>query len=104
MSNKLNKILLKYCTLIFSLSCRIEYVASYLSGNLQNANDHLAQIPGFWMGYLKSHLAHSDSAGSFFCIFHTLSIEFNLSVDWSFPLNSVRNIYQTTKIYSVPYH
>ena len=61
-SKKSNKWLLRYCTLIFSLSCRIMSVMSYLSAseveNLQNDDVHLAQIPEFEMGYLENHLTH----------------------------------------------
>ena len=60
-SNKSNKRLLRYCTFIFSLSCRIAFVTSYSNENeaesLQNGDVHLAQIPDFEMGYLENHLA-----------------------------------------------
>ena len=61
-SNKSNRRLLRYCTFIFSLSCSIASVTSYLSKNeaenLQSGDVHLAQIPDLEMEYLKSHLAH----------------------------------------------
>ena len=42
---------MRYCTFIFSLSCSIASVTSYLSENeaenLQNSDVHLAQIPDF---------------------------------------------------------
>ena len=57
-----NKTLLRYCTLIFSMSCRIASVTSYLSKNeaknLQNGDIYLAQFPDFEMGYLENHLAN----------------------------------------------
>ena len=60
--NKPNNRLLRYFSFIYSLSCRIASVTSYLSENkaehLQNGNVHLAQIPDFEMGYFKNHLAH----------------------------------------------
>ena len=53
---------MRYCTLIFSLSCNIAFVTSYLSENeaenVQNGDDHLSQIPEYEMGYLENHLAH----------------------------------------------
>ena len=53
---------MRYCTFIFSMSCRIAYVTSYFSENeaknLQNGEVNLAQIPDFEMGYLENHLAH----------------------------------------------
>ena len=62
-SNKSNKRLLRYCTFIFSMPCRIASVTSYLSENeaknLQNGDIHLAQIPDFEIGYLENHLTHS---------------------------------------------
>ena len=46
---------------IFSLSCRIASVTSYLceneAENLQNGDFHLAQISDFEMRYLENHLA-----------------------------------------------
>ena len=51
LSNKSNKRLLRYCTFIFALSCRIASVTSYLSENeaenLQNGDVDVAQIPDF---------------------------------------------------------
>ena len=50
-SNKLNKRLLRYCTSIFSLFCRIASVTSFSNENearnLHNGDVHLAQIPDF---------------------------------------------------------
>ena len=61
-SKKVNRRLLRYYTFIFSLSCSIASVTSYLgeneAENLQNGDVHLAQIPDFEMKYLKNHLAH----------------------------------------------
>ena len=62
-SNKSNVRLLTFdCTFIFSLSCSIASVTSYLSENeaenLQNGDIHLAQIPEVEMKYLENHLAH----------------------------------------------
>ena len=64
-SNKSNKRLMRYmvyCTFIFSMSCSIASVMSYLSGietkNLQNGDVHIAQVPDFEMEYLKNHLVH----------------------------------------------
>ena len=81
-SNESNKRLLRYCTLIFSMSCRIASVTSCLSKNeaknLQNGDIHLAQFPDFEMGYLENHLAYwSQLWLIFFFIFHALSIELN---------------------------
>ena len=51
-----------YCTFIFSISCGIASVMSYLSEkeakNLQNGDVHIAQIPDFEMEYLENHLSH----------------------------------------------
>ena len=53
---------MRYCTFIFSISCSIASVMSYLSENeaknLQNGDVHVAQIPDFEMEYLENHLAH----------------------------------------------
>ena len=53
---------MRYYTFIFSTSCSIAYVTSYLSGieakNLQNGDVHIAQIPDFEMEYLENHLVH----------------------------------------------
>ena len=61
-SNKSNKRLMRYCTFIFSMSCSIASVMSYLSGieakNLQNGDIHIAQVPDFEMEYLENHLVH----------------------------------------------
>ena len=61
-SNKSHKRLRRYCTFIFSMSCRIASVPSHLSENeaknLQNGKVHLAQIPDFEMEYLENHLEH----------------------------------------------
>ena len=58
--NKSKKRLLRYCTFIFSLSCRIASVTSYLSENearnLQNGDVDLAQISDFETGHLENHL------------------------------------------------
>ena len=55
-SNKSNKRLMRYCTFIFSISCSIASVTSYLSEkeakNLQNDDVHIAQIPDFEIEYL----------------------------------------------------
>ena len=44
---------MRYCTFIFSMSCSIASVTSYLgeneAENLQNGDVHLAQIPDFKM-------------------------------------------------------
>ena len=59
-SNKSNKRLMRYCTFIFSMSCRTASLTSYLSENeaknLQNGDVHLAQIPDFEKGYLENYL------------------------------------------------
>ena len=61
-SKKSNRRLLRYFTFIFSLSCSIASVTSYLSENeaenLKNGDVHLAKIPGFEIEYLENHLAH----------------------------------------------
>ena len=61
-ANKTDKRLLRYCTFILSMSCRIASVTSYLSENeakhLQNDDIHLAPNPDFEMGYLENHLGH----------------------------------------------
>ena len=53
---------MRYCTFIFSMSCSIASLTSYLSGievkNLQNGDLHIGQIPDFEMKYLKNYLAH----------------------------------------------
>ena len=53
---------MRYCNYIFSMSCRIASVTSYLSENeaknLQNGDVRLAQVSDFEMGYLGNHLAH----------------------------------------------
>ena len=47
---------------MFSLSCSIASVTSYLiengAENLQNGDVYLAQIPNFEMEYLENHLVH----------------------------------------------
>ena len=57
-----NRGLLRYCTFIFSMSCSIASVTSYLieneAENLQNGDVHLTQIPDFEIEYLENHLAH----------------------------------------------
>ena len=61
-SNKSNRRLLRYCTFIFSLSCGIASVTSYLieneAENRQNGDVHFAQIPDSGMEYLENNLAH----------------------------------------------
>ena len=51
-----------YFILLFSMSCSIASVMSYLSENeaknLQNGDVRIAQIPDFEMEYLENHLAH----------------------------------------------
>ena len=96
-SNKSNRRLLRYCTFIFSSSCSIASVTSYLSEteaeNLQNGAVHLAQIPDFEMEYLENHLAHWGQWWLAFCIFRALSFELNFFFDWRFPLtNQCRNV------------
>ena len=83
-SNKSNRRLLRYCTFIFSLSCSIASVTSYLSENeaenLENGDVHLAQIPDFEMEYFQNHMAHWGRwwlVFFFFFIFHALSFELN---------------------------
>ena len=53
---------MRYCTSIFSMSCGIVSVTSYLSENeaknLQNGDVHIAQILDFEMEYLENHLEH----------------------------------------------
>ena len=60
-SKKSNRRLLRYCTFIFSFSCSIASVMSYLieneAENLQNGDVHLAQFPDFEMEYLENHLS-----------------------------------------------
>ena len=80
-SNKSNRRLLRYCTFIFSLSCSIASVTSYLieneAENLQNGDVHLAQIPDFEMEYLENHLAHW---GRWWLVFFTFFTLFHLSL------------------------
>ena len=78
--NKSSRRFLRYCTFIFSLSCSIESVTSYLSEkkaeNLQNSDVHLAQIPDFEIEYLENHLGALRSVIARCVAFFTL---FNLS-------------------------
>ena len=50
------------CNTMKNWKCYVSGVLKYLSKNeaknLQNGDVHLAQIPGFEMGYLENHLAH----------------------------------------------
>ena len=75
-ANKSNKRLLRYCNFMFSLSCRIASMRSYLSENeaknLQNGDVHLPQIADFGMEYLENHLAHSGQWWLIFFAFFTL--------------------------------
>ena len=80
--NKSDKRLLRYYMFIFSMSCRIASVTSYLSENeaknLQNGDVHVAQIPDFEVGYLENHLAHwGQWQLIFFFIFRAFSFELN---------------------------
>ena len=36
----------------------MSYLCENEAENLENGNIHLAQIPGFGLGYLKNHLVH----------------------------------------------
>ena len=69
-------------TFMFSLSCSIASVTSYLSENeaenLQNGHVHLAQIPDFKMEYLW-RIEVGD--GSLFSIFHALSFGLDFFCD-----------------------
>ena len=81
-SNESNKRLVRYCTLIFSMSYRIASVTSYLSKNeaktLQNGDIRLAQIPTLKWVISRTIWSIEVSDGScFFCIFHALSFELN---------------------------
>ena len=94
-SNKSNKRLLRYCTFIFLMSCRIASVTSYLSENeaknLQNGDVHLAQIPSFGWNISRTiwHIVFSD--GSFFALFKLLHLSLTFS-DRSFPLMLCQSI------------
>ena len=81
---------MRYCTFIFSMSCSIASVTSYLSGieakDLQNGDFHVAQIPDFEMEYLENHLAHWGRWWLVFLHFHALSFELNFFFDRRFPL------------------
>ena len=82
---------MRYCTFIFSMSCRIASVTSYLGGieakNVQNGDVHIAQIPDFEMEYLENHLADWGRWWLVFCIIHALSFELNFFFDRRFPLS-----------------
>ena len=66
---------------IFSLSCNIAPVTSYLrqneAKNLQNSDVRLAQIADFGMEYLENHLGHRGQQWLFFFHFYALSFELN---------------------------
>ena len=74
---------------------RIASVTSYLSENevknLQNGDVHLAQIPDFEMRIYRERFGAFNEVndGSFFGIFHALSIERNFFFDRSFPLKTI---------------
>ena len=50
--------------------------------NLQNGDVHLAQIPDFEMEYLEKIWRIEVGDGSFFCIFHALSLFFRPEVSF----------------------
>ena len=90
-SNKSNQRLLRSCTFIFSMSCSIASVTSYLSENeiknLQNGDVHLAEIPDFEMGHLENHLANWGQWWLIFLHFSRSFIWAKLFFSQSFPLN-----------------
>ena len=90
--NKSNRRLLKYCTFIFSLSCSIASVTSYLieneAENLQNGDVHLTQIPDFETEYLERFFA-------FFTLFH-LSLTFFF--DRRFPLTLINDNFYRNRV------
>ena len=96
---------MSFCTLIFSMSCRIASLTSHLSENeaenLQNGDVHLAQIPDFEMEYLRTIWCTEVGDGSFFSIFHALSFELNFFFDRRFPL-IVGTTFYCLVILSVP--
>ena len=81
---------MRYCTFIFSMSCSIASVTSYLSGieakNLQHGDIHIAQIPDFEMKYLENHLAHWGRWWLVFLHFSRSFIWAKLFFDRRFPL------------------
>ena len=90
MSNESNKRLLRYCTLIFSMSCMIASVTSYLSENdakiCKMATSILLKFLTLKWDISRTIWCIEVSDGSFFCIFHTLSFDLNSFFDRRFPL------------------
>ena len=89
-SNKSNKRFMRYCTFIFSMSCSIASVTSYLSGieakNLQNGDVHIAQIPDFEMESRETFGALRSVMARFFLHFSRSFIRAKLFFDRRFPL------------------
>ena len=85
--------LLEKCTFIFSMSCSIASVTSYLSENeaknLQNGDVHIAQIPDLKWNILRTIWRIEVGDGLLFCIFHALSFELNFFFDRRFPLREL---------------
>ena len=100
LSNKSKQRLLRYCTLIFLMYCRIASVTSYLSEseakNLQNDAVHLVQVADFgWNGISPEPLGALRSVMAIFFAFFTL---FHLSL--SFPLTWARTRSSTSEDYN----
>ena len=92
-SNKSNKRLMRYCTFIFSMSCSIASVMSYLSRikakNLQIATSILLKFLTLTSNVSRTILRIEVSDGSFFCIFHALPFKLNVFFYRRFPLSTI---------------
>ena len=90
-SNELSKRFSYDCTLIFSMSCRIVSVTSYLSA-IEAKIYKMATYILLKFLTLKWDISRTIwrievSDGSLFCIFHALLFELNFLFDGSFPLS-----------------
>ena len=81
---------MRFCTFIFSMSCSIASVTSYLSGieakNLQNGDAILLKFLTLKWNISRTIWRIEVGDGSFFCIFHAFSFELNFFFDRRFPL------------------
>ena len=81
---------MRYCTFIFSMSCSIASVTSYLSGIeakiYKMATSILLKFLTLKWNISRTIWRIEVGDGSFFCIFHALSFELNFVFDRRFPL------------------
>ena len=82
---------MRYCTFIFSMSCSIASVTSYLSGIEAKKSYKMATSILLKFLTLKWNISRTIwrlevGDGSFSCIFHALSFKLNVFFDRRFPL------------------